>query len=187
MRNDVAPTLDAAPFASPWKVPLTALGMNVNDVPTAGVNPEATITLSIGLALRSMTPPAVSWLKLMLLLGATLKVDPAAKVTFPVAVPHNFSEAEVLALLERQGYTRIHSRSEKLLHVVQDRFRLSNVERARAIEAIEAALRVGQGRVDVHPAGASQRILVRETNGSSEPAGCRIGRVDGLHVGLRSD
>ncbi|HTR58435.1 MAG TPA: excinuclease ABC subunit UvrA [Casimicrobiaceae bacterium] len=80
--------------------------------------------------------------------------DPRLVMTFPVAVPHNFSEAEVLALLERQGYTRIHSRSEKLLHVVQDRFRLSNVERARAIEAIEAALRVGQGRVDVHPAGA---------------------------------
>src|SRR5215468_6015946 len=77
--------------------------------------------------------------------------DPRLVMTFPVPVPHNFSEAEVVQLLERQGYTRIHAKSEKLLHVVQDRFRLANAERARVIEAIEAALRVGQGRVDVHP------------------------------------
>ena len=77
--------------------------------------------------------------------------DPRLVMTFPVPVPHNFSEAEVLQLLERQGYTRIHAKNEKLLHVVQDRFRLPNAERVRVSEAIEAALRVGQGRVDVHP------------------------------------
>src|SRR5712671_6942237 len=33
--------------------------------------------------------------------------DPRLVITFPVAVPDNFSEGEVLALLERQGYTRI--------------------------------------------------------------------------------
>jgi excinuclease ABC subunit A len=80
--------------------------------------------------------------------------DPRLVMTFPVPIPHNFSEAEVVQLLERQGYTRIHAKGEKLLHVVQDRFRLSSVERARVIEAIEAALRVGRGRVDVHPAVA---------------------------------
>src|SRR5437868_11768764 len=31
-------------------------------------------------------------------------------VTFPVAVPHNFTEQEVLSLLEKQGYTRIFAR-----------------------------------------------------------------------------
>src|SRR5436189_1414913 len=36
--------------------------------------------------------------------------DPRLTVTFPVAVPENFSEAEVLALLERQGYTLVHAR-----------------------------------------------------------------------------
>jgi excinuclease ABC subunit A len=76
--------------------------------------------------------------------------DPRLVMSFPVAIPHNFSESEVVQLLERQGYTRIHARGEKLLHVVQDRFRLSNTERVRVIEAIEAALRVGRGRVDVH-------------------------------------
>jgi excinuclease ABC subunit A len=83
--------------------------------------------------------------------------DPRLIVTFPVDVPKNFSEQEVLQLLEQQGYTRIHGRSDgthngngSALQVVQDRFRMSSAERARAIEALEAALRVGQGRVNVH-------------------------------------
>ena len=29
----------------------------------------------------------------------------------PVPVPHNFSEQEVLALLEKQGYTRVFART----------------------------------------------------------------------------
>ncbi len=76
--------------------------------------------------------------------------DPRLVVTFPVTVPANFSEAEVRQLLEQQGYTRIHSRDGNRLSVVQDRFRMGATDRARSIEAIEAALRVGRGRVDVH-------------------------------------
>ena len=76
--------------------------------------------------------------------------DPRLIVTFPVTVPHNFSEEEVLRLLEGQGYTRIHARSGRLLEVVQDRLRMSSAERVRVIEALEAALRVGQGRVNAH-------------------------------------
>ncbi len=79
--------------------------------------------------------------------------DPRLLVAFPVAVPHNFGEEEVLRLLEAQGYTRIHARRGKTLEVVQDRFRLANAERARVIEALEAALRVGQGRVAIYPLG----------------------------------
>ena len=79
--------------------------------------------------------------------------DPRLVVTFPVPVPKNFSEAEVRQLLEQQGYTRVHVQKRDLLEIVQDRFRLSGVERTRVIEALEAALRVGQGRVDVHPLG----------------------------------
>jgi excinuclease ABC subunit A len=37
--------------------------------------------------------------------------DPRLTVTFPVTVPANYSEAEITALLERQGYTRIHERA----------------------------------------------------------------------------
>ena len=81
--------------------------------------------------------------------------DPLLLLTFPVPVPKNFSEQEIRALLERQGYTRIHEKRGKTLHVVQDRFRWSSVEPARAGDAIEAALKVGQGRLDVYPVDAA--------------------------------
>jgi len=101
-------------------------------------------------------------------------------VTFPVPVPHNFTEAEVLALLEKQGYTRIYGRESTaaavadssagrkkkaqalrshvelahvVLEVVQDRLRFDVEDRSRFVEAVEAALRVGQGRVNVRLAG----------------------------------
>ncbi|MFZ5556698.1 MAG: excinuclease ABC subunit UvrA [Pseudomonadota bacterium] len=75
--------------------------------------------------------------------------DPRLVITFPVPVPKNFDEAEVLALLERQGYTRVHAREDGVLHVVQDRLRMGSAERERVVEALEAALGVGRGRVDV--------------------------------------
>ncbi len=86
--------------------------------------------------------------------------DPRLLVTFPVAVPANFSEAEVLQLLEQQGYTRIHERGAGRIEVLQDRFRLGQVERGRAIDAFEAALRVGQGRLIVRtsPAAAGDGV-----------------------------
>jgi excinuclease ABC subunit A len=74
-----------------------------------------------------------------------------ALITFPVPVPKNFSEKEVEDLLARQGYTRFHSRSKNLFEVIQDRVRLP-AERERIVEALEAALRVGQGRVNIYPA-----------------------------------
>ncbi len=83
--------------------------------------------------------------------------DPPLAIAFPVPVPKNFSQKEVESLLERQGYTRFQSRSKEHIEVVQDRFRLSAVERARAIEAIETALRLGQGRVHVYPELPAQR------------------------------
>ena len=75
--------------------------------------------------------------------------EPRLIITFPVSVPKNFSEAEVKALLEQQGYTCIHAKHGKTIEVVQDRFRMNSVERPRVVEALEAALRVGQGRVSV--------------------------------------
>jgi excinuclease ABC subunit A len=76
--------------------------------------------------------------------------DPRLIVTFPVAVPANFDEAEVLRLLESQGYTRIHGREPGRLEVVQDRFRAGAADRSRVLEAVEAALRVGRGRVSAY-------------------------------------
>src|SRR5690606_6508232 len=39
----------------------------------------------------------------------TANGDPRLVVTFPVAVPANFSEEEVRGFLDQQGYTRVHS------------------------------------------------------------------------------
>ncbi|WP_222105451.1 excinuclease ABC subunit UvrA [Denitromonas ohlonensis] len=75
--------------------------------------------------------------------------DPRLLVTFPVEVPANFTEDEIRGYLEQQGYTRIHGREGDKLWVVQDRFRFGNTEAARVGEAIEAALRTGQGRLTV--------------------------------------
>jgi excinuclease ABC subunit A len=78
------------------------------------------------------------------------KPDQRLVITFPVAIPGNFSEQEIQDLLQRQGYTRIHARSKGLLEVVQDRLRLSGVERSRVTEALESALRFGQGKVNIY-------------------------------------
>ncbi|HUP30316.1 MAG TPA: excinuclease ABC subunit A, partial [Usitatibacter sp.] len=75
--------------------------------------------------------------------------DPRLQVAFPVDVPANFSEEEVTKLLQGQGYTRIHSRNGTRLQVVQDRVKMGSAEKARVVEAIEAGLRVGVGRVNV--------------------------------------
>ncbi|HXV11084.1 MAG TPA: excinuclease ABC subunit UvrA, partial [Burkholderiales bacterium] len=78
--------------------------------------------------------------------------NPRLAITFPVPVPKNFSVEEVKELLQRQGYTRFHAEGGDFLEVIQDRFRASPDERARIIEALEAALRIGQGRVNIYPA-----------------------------------
>ncbi|MEK6244958.1 MAG: excinuclease ABC subunit UvrA [Pseudomonadota bacterium] len=81
----------------------------------------------------------------------TEKPDQRLILTFPVSIPKNFTEKEILQLLERQGYTRIHERSKTTLEVVQDRLRIGSAERARVMEALESALKVGQGKVNVFP------------------------------------
>jgi excinuclease ABC subunit A len=77
--------------------------------------------------------------------------DPPLLLTFPVPIPKNFTEAEIKALLAGQGYTRILDKRGATLQVIQDRFRCSSVDPARAGDAIEGALKVGQGRLDVYP------------------------------------
>src|SRR5690242_7664870 len=64
-------------------------------------------------------------------------------ITFPVPIPKNFTEMEVLDLLAKQGYQKVHARGERLLEIIQDRVTFSPRNRARIIEALEAALKVG--------------------------------------------
>ena len=80
---------------------------------------------------------------------ASAEGDPRLAITFPIDVPANFSEEEVTKLLQGQGYTRIHRREGARLDVVQDRISMGGTEKARVVEALEAALRVGNGRVNV--------------------------------------
>ena len=92
--------------------------------------------------------------------------DPRLLITFPVTVPKNFSEAEVRSLLEKQGYTRIHARNGATLEVIQDRLRVVGAERARVVDAIEAALRVGRGRVNAY-------LVAEEPSPQPSPASAR--------------
>src|SRR6516225_4442269 len=108
---------------------------------------------------------------------ARTAADPRLLLTFPVPVPANFTVEEVRELLGRQGYTRFlepndtsassstresaatrgtgrrrrrASATAAILEVVQDRLRAGSAERARVLESLEAALRVGRGRVNLH-------------------------------------
>ncbi len=87
----------------------------------------------------------------VLLARARAAGDPRLAIAFPVPVPANFKADEVKALLTAQGYTRFLHESHDRFEVVQDRLRMGGAERARVIEALEAALKVGQGRVNVYP------------------------------------
>ena len=84
--------------------------------------------------------------------------DPRVVLTFPVELPANTSAAEVEQWLSASGFTKVQAEREvatptgprKMLDVVADRFRLSNAEKARVIEAIETALKRGGGRLNVY-------------------------------------
>ena len=99
--------------------------------------------------------------------------DPRLTVTFPVPIPKNFEVSEVKKLLAAQGYTRLLHEGAQHLEVIQDRFRVGTAESARVVDALEAALKVGQGRVNVH-ATASPLALQRQGHAWSE-AGDREG------------
>ena len=86
--------------------------------------------------------------------------DPRLVITFPVAVPANFTEVEVEAHLLAQGYTRVHRRdgggqgaggqATVTLAVVQDRLRVVGADPGRLADAVQSALNRGQGRLAVH-------------------------------------
>ena len=76
--------------------------------------------------------------------------DPRLVVAFAVDVPANFTEEEVQGFLDRQGYTRVHRRDRNTLQVVQDRFRFSTAETSRVMEALDVALKMGDGLVSIY-------------------------------------
>src|SRR5258708_7284153 len=80
--------------------------------------------------------------------------DARMTITFPITVPPNFSQQEILAHLQAQGYSRVHaqqaSAEAQRIDVVQDRLKAHGADRQRLLESIEVALGHGSGRVDVH-------------------------------------
>ncbi len=84
-------------------------------------------------------------------------------MTFPVELPGNTSEDQLAQWLSASGFTKVHAQRElatpagpvRLLDVVADRFRIHNIEKARAIEAIETALKRG-GRLNVYVTHAEE-------------------------------
>ena len=83
-------------------------------------------------------------------------------ICFPVPLPPRMKLGELRAELEKLGYVRIHREEPQLLSVIQDRLRLETSDRSRLVEALEAALRAGHGRVNVHALdreGSEQRVL----------------------------
>ena len=79
-------------------------------------------------------------------------------LTFPVELPGSATPEEVEQWLSVSGFTKVQAQREvasvtgprKVLDVVADRFKLTSVERARVVEAIEVALKHGSGRMSVY-------------------------------------
>ena len=87
--------------------------------------------------------------------GPPLRATPPLfLVTFPVPIPANFTREEIVGHLARQGYTRVRPAGEGALEVVQDRVPPTPENRGRLVDALEAALRVGGGRVALVPVAA---------------------------------
>jgi len=91
-----------------------------------------------------------------LLTRAAALGDPRLVLTFPAELPADTSAEQQEQWLSAAGYTRVHAEridgTRKVLQVVADRFRIAGTEKARAMEAIETALRRGAGRLSVYAA-----------------------------------
>jgi len=78
---------------------------------------------------------------------------PRVLIVFQVRIPDGLSADEIKQFLGQQGYIRILREDTDTIEVIQDRLRLSESNRGRAIEALESALGHGHGRTLVYPLG----------------------------------
>ena len=100
--------------------------------------------------------------------------DPRLVITFPVELPANTSSEQIEQWLSASGFSRVQAEREvdgkKLLDVVADRFRLGGTEKARAMEAIELALKRGSGRLNVYKLSVSpQRAAAQPSPPAGDP------------------
>jgi excinuclease ABC subunit A len=92
------------------------------------------------------------------LMARTASSDARLVMTFPVELPGNTSAEQLEQWLSASGFTRVHAQREiatpagthQLLDVVADRFRIQAIEKTRALDAIETALKRGSGRLNVY-------------------------------------
>ncbi len=75
--------------------------------------------------------------------------QPLLLICFPVPLPPGMAPEQLRVELAKLGYVRIHREEPALLTVIQDRLRLQPGDRTRLLEALEAALRAGHGRMSV--------------------------------------
>jgi excinuclease ABC subunit A len=105
-------------------------------------------------AVRHDSPETI-YAELQARLGAN---DPRLAITFPVELPDTTTAEEVQQWLSASGYTHVQAEREvasangarKVLDVVADRLRLQRAEKTRVVDALEAAIRRGGGRVNVY-------------------------------------
>ncbi|MCC7462511.1 MAG: excinuclease ABC subunit UvrA [Gammaproteobacteria bacterium] len=112
-------------------------------------------------------------------IAATLAAEPddSARllVCFEVPVPPRLGAAHIRAELAKQGYTRLQVESARSLTVIQDRLATRAVDRARLVEALEAALHAGRGRLAIHTLDSSGRELaVRRFSADLHCADCDL-------------
>jgi excinuclease ABC subunit A len=93
-----------------------------------------------------------------LLARAAASGDPRLVITMPVELPADTSAEQIEQWLAASGFTRVQAErtvgARKILDVVVDRFRASNAEKVRVVEAIELALKRGGGRLNVYAQAA---------------------------------
>jgi excinuclease ABC subunit A len=131
------------------------------------------------------------------LMRRTRESDPRLVLTFPVELPASTTAEELEQWLAASGFARVQAEREvatptgprKVLDVVADRFRIQGVEKARAIEAIEVALKRGSGRLAVYAAVDGGRLgdgppqAEAAPSGGSEPREAGSGGAHGLGAG----
>ena len=77
-------------------------------------------------------------------------VDTKIEISFPIHAPESLPDEQIQAWLSAQGFTKVQSRTQDTLYVIQDRLILrADTARDRVHDSLEAALRHGHGRCRV--------------------------------------
>ncbi|CAH9016747.1 excinuclease ABC subunit UvrA [Candidatus Nitrosacidococcus sp. I8] len=80
-------------------------------------------------------------------------------ITFKINIPNHSSTDEIKTQLLKQGYTQIHSQTEHILEVIQDRVLLGTIQRSRILESLEAGFKYGQGHIAIYPLNEKKQPL----------------------------